>query len=124
MPAPAPPPIAWQDRAYTPGDWSYRRSGVTSEAAFGAETPLVSLICEAGSGQVRLRVPGAVSGSVTVRTTDGDVARSAQASDGALLLALPARDPLLDRIAIAGGASCWRRGPWSWSCRPGPKSPA
>jgi hypothetical protein len=93
--APVAPPVDWSDRPYTLGDWSY--SG--GQASYGlAGTPRLTLACEAG--QIRLGLPGAPAGAVTVRTTYGDVVRQAQAG---AQLTLAARDPLLDQMAYSRG---------------------
>jgi hypothetical protein len=94
-PAPAPPPADWRDRAYSPGDWSF----AGGEARYG---PL-ALACDRAGGQVRLSWTGAPAGPLTIRTSYADAARQAQAETNGLMLAIGARDPLLDQIAFSRG---------------------
>jgi hypothetical protein len=106
VPAPPPPPPAdWRDRPYTPGDWSYARSGALSEARYGeaGALPRLALTCDPRSGQVRLTWPGMSGGTLVVRTSDGDASLQAGSSDAGLQAVLPARDPLLDRMAFSRG---------------------
>lgn len=104
-PAPPPPPPDWRDRPYTPGDWTYARSGGLSEARYGQAgmPPRLALTCDPRAGQVRLTLPGAPAGLLVVRTSDGDATRDGGSSAAGLQVEFDARDPLLDRIAFSRG---------------------
>jgi hypothetical protein len=95
-PPPAPPPLEWQDRPYSPGDWSYAER----VARFGAA---VALRCDPGSRRVTIELPGATAGPLIVRTSYGDTSRAASAGTDALIVELPAGDPVLDQIAYSRG---------------------
>lgn len=105
-PPPPPPPAAdWRDRPYTPGDWTYSRSGAHSEARYGqaGAVPRLALTCDHRAKQVRLTWPGAPAGTLVVRTSEGDQSRAARASEAGLQLDLGARDTLLDGMAFSRG---------------------
>ncbi|WP_423140649.1 hypothetical protein ACOYW6_07190 [Parablastomonas sp. CN1-191] len=106
-PAPAPPPVAdWRDRAQSPGTWTLTLAGGHTRADFGlAGQPALRLACET-PGTVTLtrfapataaRVPVVVTTTAQRRMLDGTVGA------GAIAVALPARDPLLDAMAYSRG---------------------
>nr|WP_217352778.1 hypothetical protein [Sphingomonas sp. ID1715] len=95
-PSPLPPPVDWQDRAYSPGDWSY----AAREARFGA---LALIRCELAGRRVAIELPGAAAGPLIVRTSYGDTSRTGVAGSNGYRVELPASDPLLDQIAYSRG---------------------
>jgi hypothetical protein len=95
-PPPAPPPVDWQDRAYSPGDWSYD----SWEARFG---DAVTLRCEAASRRVTLDLTGAATGPLIVRTSYGDTSRPATPAGTMLRTELAPTDPLLEQMAFSRG---------------------
>jgi hypothetical protein len=111
-PAPAPPPVAaplppaplaadWRDWPKTPGDWRYRQTSTGSIATFGtsATVPIVSLRCEPATRRIALVVPGAITPTVTVRTST--MLRSLPMQGGQSVLV--ATDPLLDAMGFSRG---------------------
>jgi hypothetical protein len=93
-PAPAPARTDWEDAPQTPGDWTYANGA----AAFGLPgQPRLTMTCAGGA--VRIAVPGAAAGLLTVRTETAT--RAVQATGG--IAALQARDPLLDAMAFSKG---------------------
>jgi hypothetical protein len=103
-PPPAPPPIApveeWRDLPLTPGEWSYRSAGGSSEAGYGeaGNLPFLIVACDAGTRQVRLARSGG-GGPLKLRTSYGE--RSLGASGSARL---DASDRLLDEIVFSRGS--------------------
>ena len=108
-PAPAPPPPVrsgdWRDWPLTPGDWSYRRAGTHTEAAYGEPgmKPVLVMRCDRAGQRVRLIWATAAAGPVTVLTTDGATPRAAGRSEAGLEVDFATRDPLLDQMAFSRG---------------------
>jgi len=110
-PAPAPPPAEnWIDRPRTPGDWSYRAESDGGIALYGesASETRFSIDCDRGANQVTLTRAGQVQGqaSMTIRTETTDRALATRASGSGqptVVADIPARDPLLDAMAITRG---------------------
>jgi hypothetical protein len=93
-PAPAPSYANWEDAPQTPGDWTY----ANGTATFGLTgQPRLTLTCAGGA--VRIAVPGAAAGLLTIRTETAT--RAVQATEG--IVALQARDSLLDAMAFSKG---------------------
>jgi hypothetical protein len=93
-PTPVPTYASWEDAPQTPGDWTY----ANGTATFGLPgQPRLTLACTGGA--VRIALPGAVTGLLTVRTETAT--RAVQATGG--IASLPARDSLLDAIAFSKG---------------------
>lgn len=111
IPRPAPPVLPvpqgadWRDWAVTPGDWAYRAEGRGSVASFGAPgTPaLLTLRCDRGAGAVYLLRSGAVATPLTLRTSSLARTETVQPSGASVVVALTARDPLLDALAFSRG---------------------
>jgi hypothetical protein len=109
-PAPVVPAPDWRDRAITPGAWRWSGSGGTSLARF-AEGPgdaLLEIRCDRASGNVLMIRPGAASDAALTTVTTTSTARAVTArptggSNPQLVLAIPARDPLLDAIVFSRG---------------------
>ena len=117
-PAPAPTPVAtqapppqvtlppadnWIDRPQTPGDWQYGREGNRSFASFGSgDTPRFGLTCT-DSRRIALVAPGPGGPEMRVRTETEQRILTGSRQDGALVVELPANDPLLDAMAITRG---------------------
>ncbi|MBA2920761.1 hypothetical protein GON01_07075 [Sphingomonas sp. MAH-20] len=108
-PAPAPPPVpqgdAWRDAPLTPGDWSYRRAGTHTEAAYGEAgmKPVLVMRCDHAAQRVRLIWATAAAGPLTIRTTDAATPRAAGRSEAGLEVDFATRDPLLDQMAFSRG---------------------
>ncbi|MBV1688363.1 hypothetical protein KRR38_11920 [Novosphingobium sp. G106] len=108
-PAPPPPPPSrpatqgWQDVPITPGDWTWGIEGGQSVARFAGGT--LVLRCDRAASTITLQRSGSAAGiePLTVTTTSGVRTLSATPQAGALAVALPARDPLLDAIAFSRG---------------------
>ncbi len=131
-PPPPPPPVAlapeklWDVAPLTPGDWTYRRDSQGAVATFGLPNAAVlDVRCRAATRDIAISRIGAggQGGTMTIRTSAGDLAWPAALSPGspATLVALrPAADRGFDWIGFSRGrfsvevAVC--RG---WSCRPG-----
>ncbi len=90
MPLPPPPPVAWEDRQRSPGNWNWRPG--TATFVDGA-VELVSFTCQGRA--IRIERNGATSG-LTIRTTT--LSRSLRVDE-----VLPANDPLLDAIVYSRG---------------------
>lgn len=98
------------DAPATPGDWSYRQTAGGSQALFGnrASGTVLTLQCSRDAGQVLLVRPGNATGPVPMRiltetesrTVTGTPERGSAAS---LVVSIPARDGLLDAMAISKG---------------------
>ena len=104
-PPPPPPPADWRDRALTPGDWRYQRTGAGGEAVYGIDpaAPRLALRCARNAGQVWLVWPGATGPSIAIQTTETSAVRTGSVAGAELRLAFPARDPLLDQMAYSRG---------------------
>jgi hypothetical protein len=92
---PPPPPVSWEDRARTLGNWSL--AGDT--ASFGAVDgpPLLSLRC--AGPDIALSYSAAQTTSLSIRTTT--LARTLPFANGQAHVA--ANDPLLDAIIYSRG---------------------
>jgi hypothetical protein len=112
---PNPPPQArpapdWRDRPITSGDWRWSRIGGASSARFG-EGPggaILEFRCDRAANAVLLIRSGFVDGPTPVTITTTSTARplTGQPLAGpqpALVVVLPARDPLLDSIVFSRG---------------------
>lgn len=105
-PAPTPAPVEWQDRAATPGNWTYRAEGSGSVATFAspARGPLLTLRCDPAAARVSIARLGAGQGPMTVRTSFGAVSWPAAADgSGQLVATRAANDMVLDQIAYSRG---------------------
>jgi hypothetical protein len=91
---PAPPAVAWEDMALTPGDWTYREGDLS--AVYGAG--LFTVRCDPAARQVTL-LRGGAAGGLTLRSSYG-VGSLAGGAGGAVL---QASDPLLDQILFSRG---------------------
>ena len=109
-PMPAPAPENWMDAPRTPGNWSYRSTSGGSMALYGeAQTDArFSLRCDSSSRSVTLMRAGNASSTVSMRILTETAQRTinAQPTSGELpyiSATVPARDPLLDAIALTKG---------------------
>lgn len=112
-PAPPPPQAAvfdnWIDAPQTPGTWRYQGQSARTEAVFvgSNDAPLMRLRCVAESGRkgmvLSLPESGAARPLVTIRTQKATKTWEAQPAGRETLLALDARDPVLDAMAFARG---------------------
>lgn len=112
MPRPAPAPVRpvpqgadWRDWAVTPGDWAYRGEARGSIATFGVSVSaaLLTLRCDRAAGTVTLSRSGAAATPLTLRTSSLVRTVPVQPSAGSAIVALTARDPLLDALAFSRG---------------------
>jgi hypothetical protein len=111
--APAPPvPTAprydnWADAPQTPGTWRYEaRSGFTEAAFIGPDSGArMRLRCLADNRMIQLSLPesGVTNPQVTIRTQTATRTLQAQPAGRETLVALAARDGLLDAMAFARG---------------------
>jgi hypothetical protein len=91
------------------GDWRYEVVSDATTARFGeaAREWRFALSCDKRAGMVRLvrSVQGSTDRALTIRTETANRAMAAKAAaDGSMLSAtLPARDPLLDAMALTRG---------------------
>ncbi|NWK97319.1 hypothetical protein DM806_16910 [Sphingobium lactosutens] len=112
-PAPAPPPAAtpappaanWEDRALTPGNWSYRQDTGGSAALFGTSAqPLFTLRCDRANRRITALRAGAGQGAMVIRTSYGAVSWPATVDAGTQTVAArSATDSVLDQIAYSRG---------------------
>lgn len=118
-PSPAPQPTAsvpqrsglsWDVAPVEGGDWSYRKQGSDSLAAFGANgaQPRFVLQCRLAARQLTIRLPQVAqpSRAISIRTSYGDLNWQGVASTAgvaALEATRPARDPGFDWIAYSRG---------------------
>jgi hypothetical protein len=106
----AQPPQGWRDAPITPGNWRWSRIGGDSSARF-AEGPSAAALefrCDRSAGTVLLIRAGSATGAVplTVSTTSTVRPLNARPLGGpqpAIVVSLPARDPLLDAIIFSRG---------------------
>lgn len=98
------------DAPATPGDWTYRSTAGGSQALFGrgGTDALLTIQCTRGAGQVLIVRSGNSSGPVPMRILSETQARALTASPNpgalpSLIASLPARDPLLDALALSKG---------------------
>lgn len=104
------PPQGWRDLPITPGNWRWSRIGGASSARFaeGANGAALEFRCDRAAGIVLLIRAGSASDRIplTVTTTSTVRALTAQPLSGsqpAIVVSLPARDPLLDAIIFSRG---------------------
>lgn len=109
-PMPAPAPENWMDAARTPGNWSYRSTSGGSMALYGeAQTDArFSIRCDASARSVTLMRAGNAPGTVPMRilTETAERTVNAQPTGGELpylAVSVPARDPILDAMALTKG---------------------
>ena len=100
----------WMDAPQTPGDWRYSRpaGGGSTQASFGQTSGAtrLTMTCDFASHQVRLARPAANANGpaqMRLRAESTDRTVQAQPENGALVVGLPASDPLLDAIAFSKG---------------------
>ncbi|MDZ4308773.1 hypothetical protein [Allopontixanthobacter sp.] len=110
MPPIAPAPQNWMDAPATPGDWVYRATPGGSQALFGAEETEAEFMlqCTRASGQIALvrvdEAPGPVPMRILTETQDWTLTATPAGSHLPTVFAqLPARDPLLDAMALSKG---------------------
>jgi hypothetical protein len=109
------PPLGWRDAPITPGNWRWSRINGSSSARFaeGPNGPGLEFRCDRAAGVVLLIRSATVEASssnertpLTVTTTSTARALTAQPLGGprpAIVVSLPARDPLLDAIIFSRG---------------------
>ncbi len=104
------PPLGWRDVPITPGNWRWSRSSGASSARFaeGPNGAALEFRCDRATGAVSLIRAGAAAERVSLIVTTTSTARalSAQPLAGpqpAIVVSLPARDPLLDAIVFSRG---------------------
>ncbi len=114
-PTPDPEPIVsptshWADNPATPGDWTYSATSGGSQALFGSAPSGTRLIlqCNRAASLVLIVRPADSTAPVPMRilTETQDRLLTATPDQGgtpALVAGLPARDPLLDAMAISKG---------------------
>jgi len=111
--APA-PSTDWRDRPMTPGKWRWTPTSDVSSALYLSPSgrPLIALTCDFRSRRVWLRIPasGGPNGTpdvpVVVTTTSLQRLLSGRIESGSgasAVVALDARDPLLDAMAFSRG---------------------
>lgn len=106
--SPAPASAEWQDRAATPGNWTYRAEGTGSVARFGPATgaALLTIACDTASHRVSFSRAGAGGNIMTIRTSYGAVNWPAASTAGApaqTTALRAANDGGLDQIAYSRG---------------------
>ena len=92
----------------TPGTWSYARDDRGSIARFGVPTgdALLTLRCDAGARRIYLARVGALSGSLTVRTSSTTRVVATAPTGGNppyAAVSLTPNDALLDAIGFSRG---------------------
>lgn len=94
----------------TPGDWTYRATPGGSQALFGRSQAeaLLTIQCTRNAGQVLIVRPGNAAAPVPMRILTETQVRALTASPNrgelpSLIASLPARDPLLDAMALSKG---------------------
>lgn len=112
-----PPPLNWEDRARTNGDWRYGSVPGGSIAIFGRDnTALAALVCLQGERQIAVVIQGTGGSTLTVRTTSqsrvlpatvltSSVARTLGITPEAAyrMTVIGAADPLLDAMVYSRG---------------------
>lgn len=109
--APPPGPANWNDAPQSPGDWSYSAQAGGSLAQFGtpgAGAGSFAMRCNAAQGTVVLTRESTASQplALRIRTQTGDRVVTAQPVPGqvpSVMVAIPARDPILDAMAMTRG---------------------
>ncbi|WP_347567190.1 hypothetical protein [Sphingobium sp. BYY-5] len=108
-PAATPVPLAaaWEDRPFTPGNWTYRPEANGSAALFGSSAqPLFTLRCDRASRRITALRVGAGQGAMLVRTSYGAVswpATSDASGQPQTVAARAATDTVLDQVAYSRG---------------------
>lgn len=109
-PMPTPAPENWMDAARTAGDWTYRSARGGSVAFYGeAQTDArFSIRCDTSARSITLRREGNASSTVPMRilTETAERTLNAQPTGGelpGLTVSVPARDPILDAMALTKG---------------------
>lgn len=109
-PMPAPAPENWIDAARTPGDWTYRSATGGSVALYGeAQTDArFSIRCDSSARSITFSRAGNAASTVPMRILTETAQRTlnAQPTGGGLpylTVTVPARDPLLDAMALTKG---------------------
>jgi hypothetical protein len=113
-PKPAPIPLAetWQDAAFAPGDWVYRRDSRGSVALFGIRAADASFLirCDAAVQKIFLSRAGALTegnnAQMTIRASSGFksfAARNNGDTPPYVAVELPVREPQLDAMAYSRG---------------------
>lgn len=115
-PPSAPPPVAiaepddWMDAPATPGEWTYAPGNGTTAATFTDQTGtrLFSIECNPENLVITLFRPAQTTGRVPVKVLTESIDRMLDAisvsyGTPGLAAQLPARDPLLDAMAISKG---------------------
>ncbi|HUD30982.1 MAG TPA: hypothetical protein VMQ93_19115 [Novosphingobium sp.] len=104
-PAPPPPAVAdWRDAPATPGDWTYAANAGGSLASFGGG--LFSLRCNPQARTVtliRAAAPRATPVAIGITSSDASRALTGTSTAAGIEATLPARDPLLDAMALSRG---------------------
>lgn len=102
---PAPPPVAdWREAPITPGDWTYSADAGGSIASFGGG--MFSMRCNLQARTVtliRAGTPRAAAVSMGVTTSNTSRALTGTHTAAGVGASLPARDPLLDSMALSRG---------------------
>lgn len=104
----APAPVDWQDRAWTPGTWTYAQDARGSRALYGrpGEDAAVLVRCDRGERAIFLSRAGQSPAPFTIRTTSVTRAVAAQPTGGQPLY-MAARfapdDRLLDAMIFSRG---------------------
>ncbi|KLE35908.1 hypothetical protein [Aurantiacibacter luteus] len=113
---PIPEPVAvpsydnWMDYPATPGDWTYRSAGTTTQALFGEanQGARLTISCDRSTRRVTIARAGSATGQVamTIRTETQDRALTAGTMAGGtptIAAQLSASDGLLDAMAFTKG---------------------
>ena len=106
--APAPvqpsPPVAWEDRARTPGTWSYLRAGNRSVASFadGARV-LLTVTCDNRNLTFHRPGPEALVMTITTTTLSERLLGSPDSLTNGAMGTVSASSPLLDAIIYSRG---------------------
>jgi hypothetical protein len=96
-----PPPVAWEDKALTPGDWRYAQAPTPQADYAERNEAAFRLRCDTSQRRVSLVRAGAAAGTaLTLRTTYGVRELPVGEGGGA---SLAAADPILDEIAFSRG---------------------
>ena len=97
-------PVAWEDRARTPGTWSYLRDGPRSVATYAdGASAILTITCS--DRNIIFHRPGAEALALAITTTTLSkrlLGASDTVTNGAIGT-LPATDPLLDAIIYSRG---------------------
>lgn len=110
---PAPPPSAsWEDWAFTPGEWTYRKDAKGSAAAFAqaGQGALFTIRCDASARRIILSRPGFLepgkTASLVIRASMGSAQYPLANAGGTppyVAASLDPRDAILDKTAFSRG---------------------